>query len=115
MAEFVVSGDQLVVRLSATEKLESVHSDVSVPLSSVRSVEVVDNALDHVHGIRVGTGIPGSTAIGTFTSKSAKIFGVIHHGKHRGVRVVLEGTDFDEILVGCADPEAVASSIPVAS
>jgi len=68
VAEVVVSGDQLLVRLSATEKLESFHSEVSVPLSSVRSVEVVENTLDYVHGIRVGTGIPGSTAVGTFTS-----------------------------------------------
>ena len=113
VAEVVVSGDQLLVRLSATEKLESFHSEVSVPLSSVRSVEVVENTLDYVNGIRVGTGIPGSTAVGTFTSKTAKVFGVIHHGGHRGIRVLLEGTDFDEILVGCADPESVASGISV--
>jgi hypothetical protein len=113
MAECVVVGPQLVVKLSAKEKLEAVHGDVSVPLSSVRTVEVVDDTLDFVHGLRVGTGIPGSTAIGTFTSSTAKIFGVIHHGKHRGVRITLEGADFDEILIGCDDPEAVASAIPI--
>ena len=113
MAECVIVGAQLEVKLSATEKLEAVHSDVSVPLSSVRKVEVVENTLDFIHGIRFGTGIPGATAIGTFTSSSAKIFGVIHHGKHRGVRIILEGADFDEILVGCDDPEAVAAAIAV--
>jgi hypothetical protein len=115
MAECVVKGDQLVVHLSAAEKLESVHSDVSVPLSSIRSVQVVENTLDFVHGMRVGTGIPGSTAVGTFTSKTARIFGVIHHAQHRGIRILLEGTDYDEILVGCTNPEEVASSIPVAT
>ena len=113
MAECVARGDQLVVRLSAAEKIESLHSDVSVPLSSIRSVEVVDDALDYIHGLRVGTGIPGSTAIGTFTSKRAKIFGVIHHGEHRGIRILLDGTKFDEIVVGSADPEGMASQIPV--
>jgi hypothetical protein len=113
VAEIVISGDQLVVRLSTTEKLESVHSEVAVPLAAVRSVQVVENALDYVHGIRVGTGIPGSTAVGTFTSKTARVFGVVHHGEHRGVRILLEGADFDEILVGCADPESVAAGIPV--
>ncbi len=115
VAECVAVGDQLVVRLSATEKLESVHADVSVPLSSVRSVEVVENALDFVHGLRVGTGIPGSTAVGTFTSKTARIFGVIHHGNHRGLRILLEGADFDEILIGCPDPESMAAGIPAPS
>jgi hypothetical protein len=103
----------MVVKLDTHEKLEALHSDVSVPLSSVRSVEVVENTLDFVHGLRVGTGIPGSTAIGTFTSSTARIFGVIHNGRHRGVRIMLEGADFDEILVGCDDPEAVATAIPV--
>jgi hypothetical protein len=78
------------VRLSAKEKLEAVHADVRVARSSVRTVEVVDNTLDFVHGLRVGTGIPGSTAIGTFTSSTAKIFGVIHHRKHRGIRILLD-------------------------
>ena len=114
MAECVVSGDQLVVRLSQIEKLESVHGDVEVPLSSIRSVEVVQNVMDYVHGWRVGTGIPGSTAVGTFTSKTTKTFGVIHHGQHRGVRILLVGTQFDEILIGCDDPEEVATTIPVA-
>jgi len=113
MAECVVVGQQLVVRMNTREKLEAVHADVSVPLSSVRSVEVVENTFDFVHGLRVGTGIPGSTAIGTFTSSTARIFGVIHHGKHRGLRILLEGADFDEILIGCDDPEAVAAAIPV--
>jgi len=62
-------------------------------------------------GIRVGTGIPGSVAIGTFTSRTAKIFGVVHHDTPRGVRVTLEGDHFDEIIVGCPHPEAVASSL----
>ena len=114
MAECVVSGDQLIVRLSTAERLEAVHGEVAVPLSSIRSVDVAENLMTFVHGLRVGTGIPGSTAVGTFTSKTARIFGVVHHGQHRGVRIVLEGADFDEILVSCDDPEKVAASIPVA-
>ena len=113
MAECVIVGQQLEVRLSTKEKLEAVHGDVSVPLASVRTVEVVENALDFIHGLRVGTGIPGSTAIGTFSSSSARLFAVIHHGKHGGVRIILEHADFDEILLGCDDPAAVASAIPV--
>ncbi len=111
MAECVASDDQLVVRLNTSEKLESVHSDVTVPLSSIRFVEVVENALEFVHGLRVGAGIPGTTAVGTFTSKDARIFAVIHHAQHRGVRIVLEGAAFDEILLANADPESVVAQI----
>jgi hypothetical protein len=111
MAELIVDGDQLVVRMKATEKLEAVHGEVRVPLASVRTVEVLDDAEREVHGFRVGTGVPGSVAVGTFSSHDAKIFAVVHHDTPRGVRVCLEGAQFDELIVGCDDPEAVASAI----
>ena len=111
MAECVVSGDQLVVRMSTGEKVGSVRSAVTVPLSSIRSVAVVENTLEFVHGLRVGTGAPGATAVGTFTSRNARIFAVIHHAQHRGVRIVLEGAAFDEILLANADPESVVAQI----
>ena len=111
MAELIVEGDDLVVRLSTVEKLAAVHGEVRVPLDSVKSVEVLDDAMSAIHGIRVGTGIPGSVAIGTFTSRTAKIFAVVHHDTPRGVRVALDGDHYDEIIVGCPHPEIVAESL----
>ncbi|MGD0439766.1 MAG: hypothetical protein ABSB52_03975 [Acidimicrobiales bacterium] len=111
MAEVTVDGDELVVRLRAIEKMEAVHGEVRVPLRSVTGVEVLDDAIGAVHGFRVGTGIPGSVAIGTFTSRNDKIFAVVHHDTPRGVRVRLEGAQFDELIVGCDDPDSVASTL----
>jgi hypothetical protein len=111
MADVVVEGDELAVRLRAVEKVEAVHGEVRVPLRSVKAVEVLDDAVGAVHGFRVGTGIPGSVAIGTFTSRDAKIFAVVHHDTPRGVRVDLEGAQFDQMIVGCDDPEAVAATL----
>jgi hypothetical protein len=93
------------------EKLEAVHGGVRVPCASIKTVEVLDDAMGAIHGIRVGTGIPGSVAVGTFSSRTAKIFAVVHHDTRRGVRVILEGDHFDELIVGCSDPEAVAASL----
>ncbi|MGO8864276.1 MAG: hypothetical protein ACLQRH_26400 [Acidimicrobiales bacterium] len=111
MAELIVDGDQLVVRLRAVEKVEAVHGEVQVPLQSVRAVEVLDDAIAAVHGIRVGMGITGSVAVGTYNSGDAKIFAVVHHDTPRGVRVDLEGAQFDQLIVGCDDPEAVAAAL----
>ncbi|HXY43295.1 MAG TPA: hypothetical protein VEH29_03835 [Acidimicrobiales bacterium] len=111
MADVIVDGDEVVVRLRTVEKLEGVHGEIRVPLHSVTSVEVLDDAIGAVHGFRVGTGIPGSVAIGTFTSRDAKIFAVVHHVSPRGVRVDLEGAAFDQLIVGCDDPEAVAAAL----
>ncbi len=111
MAELVIEGSDLVVRLNAVEKLEAVHGGVRVPCASIKTVEVLDDAMGAIHGIRVGTGIPGSVAVGTFSSRTAKIFAVVHHDTPRGVRVGLDGAAFDELIVGCDDPEAITSAL----
>lgn len=111
MAELKVEGDELVVHLKKVEKLEAVHGEVRVPLASVTSVEVLDDVIKSVHGIRVGTGVPGYVAIGTFTSRDARTFAVVHHDTPRGLLVRLAGAAFDQLIVGCDHPEAVAATI----
>ena len=116
MAELDREGADLVVKLGTEEKLEAVHGDIRVPMSSVREVEVVDDAVHAVNAYRksVGAAWPGRFVIGTFRSDGAKTFAVVHHSTPRGVRVRLEGANFDELLVGCDDPEAVASRLGAA-
>ncbi|MGA2529121.1 MAG: hypothetical protein ABSG36_08165 [Acidimicrobiales bacterium] len=115
MAEVIVEGDELVVRLRAIEKAEAVHGEVRVPLESVKTVEVLDDAIGAVHGFRVGTGIPGSVAVGTFTSREAKIFAVVHHDTPRGIRVDLQGAQYNQLIVGCDDPEGAAATLHLAT
>lgn len=112
MAELVVEGDELVVRLRPVEKLEGAHGELKVPLSSVTSVEVLDDAMGAVHGFKlIGARIPGSVAVGTFSSGDARIFAVVHHDTPRGVKVDLQGTHYDQLIVGCDDPEAVVARL----
>jgi hypothetical protein len=111
MAELVVEGADLVIQLRTIEKVEAVHGEPRVPLSAVKSVDVLDDVIGAVHGMRVGTGVPGIVAIGTFTSRAAKIFAVVHHDTHRGVRVLLENAGYDEFIIGCPDPESVAAQL----
>jgi hypothetical protein len=113
MAELRRDGEELVVALSIAEKAEAAHGDIRVPTSSVREVEVVEDA---IHAFpawskTVGAGWPGRFAIGTFREANEKIFAVVHHGTPRGVKVTLEGVNFDVLVVGCADPEEVVSSL----
>jgi len=112
MAELRRDGEDLVLTLTTAEKAESLHGDIRVPLRSVQEVEVVEDIIHAVHGIRLpGSRIPGRFAIGTFVHDGEKTFAVIHHDTVRGVRVRLEGGAFSELLVGCADPAAIAASI----
>ena len=113
MAELSPEGNDLVVHLSLAEKAEAVHGDIRVPMSSVREVEVVDDAVHAVNAFTksVGASWPGLFVIGTFHSQGSKVFAVVHHNTTRGVRVRLEGANFDELLVGCDAPEAVAARL----
>ena len=112
MAQLDRDGDDLVVRLSTEEKAEAAHGDVRVPVSAVQRVEVVDDALHAVSAWTktVGASIPGQLLVGTFHS-DGKAFVAVHHHTPRGVRVTLEGANFDELLVGCDDPEGVIQQL----
>jgi hypothetical protein len=111
VAELRVEGEELVVELSPIEKLEAVHGDVRVPASAVVSLDVLDDALGAVHGMKaVYNGVPGYMAVGTFHGVNRQ-FAVVHHDHRRGVRVNLDGAHFDEIVVSCDDPERVVAEL----
>lgn len=113
MAELQVEGDQLVLRLTGAEKFEGLHGDLSVPLSSISGVEVLDNAHAEadIIGFRVGTRLPGMIEVGTVRGSEKKIFMAVHKNTPRGVRVSLVGCDQDEWIVGCDRPEEVSSAL----
>jgi len=112
MAQLRIEGDELVLDLTGWEKVEAVRGDQRVPLRSVRSVEVLDDAhaaADRI-GLRVGTRIPRVVEVASVTGRT-RFFAAVHRDTPRGVRVVLEGAPYDEWIVGCEDPEAVAAML----
>ena len=112
MAELQIEADALVLHLSAAEKVGAVHGDLRVPLSAVRGVEVLQDAHEPAdHGIKLGTRIPGMIEMGTVRGGGRNIFAAVHSNTPRGVRIVLDGSFYDEWIVGCADPESVAQAI----
>lgn len=112
MAELVREEQELVVKLSALERVEAVHGEIRVPWSAVQSVTVLDDAIHAVHGLKLpGSRIPGVFAMGTFQSATGKVFAVVHHQTRRGVMVTLTGTTYDAIIIGMGDPEAVVATL----
>ncbi len=112
MAELEIVAEELVLKLSAKEKLEGIHGDLRAPLSAIRSVEILENAHQPAdHGLKLGTRIHGVIEVATVTSKGERIFAAVHHDTPRGIRIDLEGTEYDAWIVGCSDPEKVAEGI----
>lgn len=115
MAELVRDGDAVVLRLTTAEKVEGLHGDIRVAAASVESVTVVDDVIHAVHGLKMpGSRIPGVFAMGTFISGNKKVFAIVHHKTKRGVRVSLRDSDFDALIVGADDPEALVSALGLA-
>jgi uncharacterized protein len=114
MAELQLAGSELVLHLSGAEKAEAVHGDLRVPLSAVRDVEVIDDTHSWTKigaGLKVGMRLPGVASVATVHGHGEKVFVAVHRDTPRGVRVHLEGAPWDEWIVGCADPEAVAATL----
>jgi uncharacterized protein len=114
VAELRIDGSQLVLHLSAAEKLEGAHGDLRAPVSAVRGIEVLNDAHARVGvraGIKIGTRIPGVIEVGIVQGATQRLFAAVHRDTPRGLRVRFEGTSYDEWIVGCADPEAVAAGL----
>jgi len=104
MAELIVDGDELVVRLRAVERMEAVHGEVRVPLGSVRTVEVLDDAWS---GPRASRRYRHSRSVGHRHLQIPRGQD-LRRGSSRHptrCRVDLEGAQFDQLIVGCDDPK----------
>jgi hypothetical protein len=116
MAELHIEGDELVLHLSRAEKVEGVHGDLRAPLSAVRGVDVLNDAHEPAGfhaGIKIGTRLPGVIEVGTIQGRHKRIFAAVHHDTPRGLRVRLDGTAYDEWIVGADDPEGVATQLGI--
>lgn len=114
VAELTIEGEVLVLRLSVLERVEALHGQLRMPLASVRQVEVLDNAHQAIgwRGVKLpGSRIPGVVEVGTFLTGGRRVFAVVHHDTPRGLRIRLADADFDELVVGCADPETLAAKL----
>jgi hypothetical protein len=101
----------LVLQLTTAEKVAGLHGDITVPLSSVTSVEVVEDAVAATRGLRApGLALPGSKKIGTWRGRDGKAFVVARRGVP-AVRVELAGQDYRRLLVSTPDAVDVAARI----
>ncbi|WP_225753420.1 hypothetical protein [Actinotalea sp. Marseille-Q4924] len=111
MATVQLTTDLLTVRLSRSEKLLGLLRDADVPLSAVRTVEVVPDGAAAARGLRApGLGLPGIRLVGTWRGRGRRAL-VTVRGRRPAVRVELEGQRWSELLLGVDDAQTVADAI----
>lgn len=114
MASISKRDEVLVVELSIAEKAEAMHGDLEIPLAAVEGIDILDDAIHQIHGLRpqglkiTGSYVPGRLAMGTYLAGLHKpVFAAIHHDTERGVRIRLKDWQYSAVLIGCPDPESV--------
>ena len=111
MAQLIVDGPDVVIKLRRIEKFWAFHGDVRVPLTAVRRIRTPANVWATMRGWRsTGTGIPGFVAMGKRRHGTGYDFTLVF--KQRPA-VVLEcnGAEFGEVTVCVDDPLATAARL----
>jgi predicted dinucleotide-binding enzyme len=105
MASLLIDDREVTVSMSAAEKIEALHGNVTVPRAAVVRARVVPDGLEEVHGLKMpGTALPGIVMVGTWQNGEMITFAVCHG--HRSA-VVLDLADqvYDRIVVTVENPD----------
>ena len=114
MAELRIEGDDLVLHLTRFEQVAGLHRSIRVPVSSITAVDVVDDPVRSVAGVRApGLGVPRRVKIGTWRGSGGRRFVVARRGRP-AVGVRLAGEAHTELLVSVPDAAGVASALRAA-
>jgi hypothetical protein len=95
------------------------HRDVRVPLSAVTSVDVVDEPIRRIQGLKprnfkvVGGYWPGRFAYGSFLDGAMRqmLFAAINGRQPRGLEITLDGAKYTRLILGLDDPDAAKTAL----
>ena len=106
--------DALHLRFTVAEKIAGLLRNVRVPLSAIRSVEVVPDGLAASSGLRApGLALPGVRRLGTWRGREGKTLVAVRRGQP-AVRVVLTSQPYSVLLIGLDDAHEVAATLRAA-
>ena len=110
MATIRVTDHEIEVRLTRWEKVAALHGNLHIPRRAIRGIEVVENAMTAVRGVRVpGLHPPRRRAVGTWRHRHGKDF--VAARRSPGVALVLDGQPWSAVIVSLPDAEGVAAQL----
>ena len=114
MPHIVVTGSTLDIQMSFWERVGSLSSNISVPLTAVVHATDDPSFIRHGLGFRTGgTGMPGFIAEGHFRKNGNRIFANWRRGE-QVVVIDLQSQKWDKLAIGCSDAKALATQINTA-
>src|SRR5262249_14959092 len=114
MPDVVREGNEIVLKLSTGERILAMHRDVRVPLSAVKSVDIVDGPIHRIQGLKprnfkgFGGYSPGWFAYGSFFegAMGRGLFAAVNGRKPRGLEITLDGGKYPRLIVSLDHPDA---------
>ena len=111
MASLVIDDQEVTVSLSAAERLEALHGNVTVPRAAVVRAWVAPDGLEEVHGLKMpGTAWPGVIMVGTWRDGEVVTFAVCH-GRRSALVLDLADQVYDRIVVTVENPEEAVARL----
>jgi hypothetical protein len=111
VARLLIDERRVTVCLSALEKLEAFHRNLTVPRTAVIAAREVPDGMAELRGKGTGTGLPGLLMVGIVRDGAGLTFAVC---RGRGPAVVLDlaGQAYDRIVMTVEDPGEIVSRLP---
>ena len=111
--------NEIVLKLSAGERIMAMHRDVRVPLSAVNSVDVVDEPIRRIQGLKprnwkvFGGYWPGWFAYGSFFDGTIRqrLFAAVNGRKPRGLEITLDGAKYTRLIVSLDHPDDTKTAL----
>ncbi len=105
----------LELRFTPFERVTGLLRDVRVPLSAIDRIEVVDDGIRAVRGLRApGLSVPRVRHLGTWRTRDGKTLVAVRRGQG-AVRITLSGGRWSGLLLGVDDPEELATALGAAT
>jgi hypothetical protein len=119
MADIAREGNEIVLKLSAGERIMAMHRDVRVPLAAVKNVDVVDNPMRRIQGLKprnfkvFGGYWPGWFAYGSFFDGALRqlLFAAVNGRKPRGLEITLDSAKYTRLIVSLDHPDAAKTAL----
>ena len=119
MADIVREGDEIVLRLSTGERIMAVHRDIRVPRSAVQGVDVIDEPIRRIQGLKprnfrvFGSYWPGWFAYGSFFDGAARrlLFAAVNRRQPGGLEITLDGARYTRLIVSLDHPDAAKAAL----
>ena len=119
MADVAREGNEIVLKLSIGERIMAMRGDVRVPLSAVNSIDVVDEPIRRIQGLKprnfkvFGGYWPGWFAYGAFFDGAVRqlLFAAVNGRKPRGLEITLDGAKYTRLIVSLDHPDAAKTAL----